>query len=89
MDSIISIHFSVRRGGPIHETKLPMQELELNVQGGLCTRGVVIARLYVRYRMYTLMKVGLWAVHLTLGQDWGWADIRGISVAFRHERTPR
>ena len=27
------------RGGLICETKLPMQELELKMQGGLCARG--------------------------------------------------
>ena len=34
---------------------------------------------------------GPWVVNLTLGQDWemAWANIRGISVAFRHERAPR
>ena len=29
------LHFTVREGGLIHETKLPMQELELKMQGGL------------------------------------------------------
>ena len=32
-------HFTVREGGLIRETKLPMQELELKMQGGLCARG--------------------------------------------------
>ena len=30
----------------MRETKLPMQELELKVRGGLYTRGGVIARFY-------------------------------------------
>ena len=43
MDSI----FTVREGGLIRETKLPMQELELEMQGGgLCARGGVIAGFY-------------------------------------------
>ena len=35
-----------REGGLIGETKLPMHEIEPKVQGGLCTRGGVIAGLY-------------------------------------------
>ena len=33
-------------GGLIRETKLPMQELELKMEGGLCARGGVIAGFY-------------------------------------------
>ena len=34
------LHFIVREGGLIRETKVPMQELELKMQGGgLCARG--------------------------------------------------
>ena len=33
-------------GGLIRETKVPMQELELKMQGGLCARGGVIAGFY-------------------------------------------
>ena len=34
------LHFAVRGGGGlIHKTKLPMQELELKVQGGLAQGG--------------------------------------------------
>ena len=36
------------RGGLICETKVPMQELELKMQGGLCARGGVIAGFYGR-----------------------------------------
>ena len=35
-----------REGGLIGETKIPMQELEPKVQGGLCMRGGVIAGFY-------------------------------------------
>ena len=31
--------FYSQRGGLTRETKLPMQELELKMQGGLCARG--------------------------------------------------
>ena len=36
------LHFTVREGRLICETKIPMQELELKMkmQGGLCARGV-------------------------------------------------
>ena len=46
MDSILK---SGRGGGLISEIKLPMQELELKMQGGgggLCARGGVIAGFY-------------------------------------------
>ena len=33
-------------GGLIRETKVPMQELELKMEGGLCARGGVIAGFY-------------------------------------------
>ena len=33
------LHFTVREGGLIRETKLPMQELELKMQGGLMREG--------------------------------------------------
>ena len=38
--------YSQGGGGLIRETKLPMQELELKMQGGLCTRGGVIVGFY-------------------------------------------
>ena len=38
------VHFSVREGGLIRVTKIPMQKLELKMQGGLmCEGGGVIA----------------------------------------------
>ena len=38
---------SQRRGGfNIDETKIPMQELELKVQGSLCARGGVVTGFY-------------------------------------------
>ena len=47
MDSILQLG---RGGGLIRETKLPMQELELKMQGGgLCARGGVIAGFYGIY----------------------------------------
>jgi hypothetical protein len=43
----ISTFYSQRMGGGlIHETKIPMQELELKMEGGLCARGGVIAGFY-------------------------------------------
>ncbi|MCG8624648.1 MAG: hypothetical protein MJE68_21965 [Proteobacteria bacterium] len=33
------LHFTVGGGGLIRETKLPMQELELKMQGGLMREG--------------------------------------------------
>jgi hypothetical protein len=39
--------------------------------------------------VYICAKKGPWAVHLTLGLDWGGADIPGISIAVKHERVPR
>ena len=33
------LHFTVRDGGIICETKLPLQELELKMQGGLMCEG--------------------------------------------------
>ena len=46
--ALISIVDSQRSGGGelIGETKIPMQELEPKVQGGLCTRGSVIMGFY-------------------------------------------
>ena len=38
----VYILLSVRGDLRIRETKLPMHELELKVQGGLCTRGGII-----------------------------------------------
>ena len=33
------LHFTVREGGLIRKTKVPMQELELKMQGGLMHEG--------------------------------------------------
>ena len=45
------LHFTVREGGLIRETKLPMQELELKMQGGgaYARGGGVIAGFYGTY----------------------------------------
>ena len=37
------LHCTVREGGLIRETKLPLQELELRMQGGLMCNGGVFA----------------------------------------------
>ena len=51
--------FYSQRGGLIRETKLPMQELELKMQGSLCARGEgIIAGFYGMY-------IGLAIVRLT------------------------
>ena len=44
-----SILQSGRGGGLIRETKVPMQELELKMQGGLMREGGVIAGFYGTY----------------------------------------
>ena len=59
MDSILQ---SGRGGGLIRETKLPMQELELKMQGGLIREGGVIAGFYgisISFAQFIPVYVGL------------------------------
>jgi hypothetical protein len=44
--TLIPTIYSGEGGGFICETKIPMQELELKMEGGLCARGGVIAGFY-------------------------------------------
>jgi uncharacterized protein YoxC len=43
---VYNIYILQSGGWLIHEIKLPMQELELKMQGGLCARGGLIAGFY-------------------------------------------
>ena len=56
-------------GGLVRETKLPMQKLELKMQGGFSARGSVIARFYstctCSFWLTYCQLFSLWLVQLT------------------------